>query len=1232
MDLSKIKISICLFGLIVFLFAEKGLAQGEMPDRPVLQDAVPPAPTAASLGKFADIPVSLYSGTPQINIPLHQINSGDVSLDLSLSYHASGVKVEEIASWVGLGWALNAGGVVTRATRGLPDDDPNGFFNTSYSIPLGYNLPEDYQQLEAYATGAHDSQPDLFYFNFAGHSGKIVFDQDENPTIIPYQKMKIRKAHAVTGNINSWEIITEDGTKYTFGQMEETETYNICNKVSGENRKIISSWFLSGIESVRGSVVRFEYERYNLDPYEMPNSETDYTLVGTNQNGGGYIEQDVYCVNYSSLKGKRLKRILFANGEVEFKAGKDRCDLIGDKMLAEILIKDKADAPNVLKKYVFKYGYFSGGSMASEDFKCGNMADTYKRLALLQVQEKDPAENIYKPPYEFSYVLKNSSGQGLPPRIRHSFSGSSGYFAQDHWGFFNGKLQQSTLIPPAFYDHVGRIFYFKGANRYPDESSAKVGTLQKILYPTGGSTGFEYELHDCISDQFPPNVNFKNETISFPRGVMSGGPTSSEPFEINSNNIPDGQKVKGAMVFFKNIHLWLGVTNLDLVSVEEPVKTIFSTSGMTERDLNQEHILFIPNGKYKVNFVSEFPPYVPPYGTNPEGNTAYMSIEIWEVTDDPFKTVGGLRVKRITDFDPVQGQKLVKLYDYKKEDGLTSGSVVSGLDYGYPYKTVNRDISSTTPQSKIHYNYYYVRTAFPNIPLTTTQGSLVGYNHVTVYYGEDPATTEKGLNGKSVYTYFSPLEKPDKNLLTAGMFPFPPADSRDWHRGLLRETVDYKKEGDNYVPVKRNYTEYSLYDATSGRHLSGVLGMKVGFSKRSYTEVESSQLAIIYFTTGSGYSKPKFTTETQYDGAGVPVLTTRTDYEFSTKHLQLTKSSQTVNDGSDKVRKIITERTYPADYSGLESGPLFDMQTDEYHIFNAVVEQLVKEEVGGEQKILSGQIIEYGYFDADNSREKNILPKKVYRLETSKPLSVGELSSSKPSFTINAKYFKPQVVYNFDRLGNLQQQHQVMANKPDEVVNPSSLVWGLNNTAPVAVSTNAPAEKIAYTGFEEGESNLWVLSGTTQAETTERQTGRRSRKFSSGATIKKDMPAHPRKYLVSFWAKAASASGSITINGGASLAVPSGWTYHEQEVNLASGGEIKLSVSGTDLYVDEVRIHPREATMRTFSYNPIGTLNTLTDENGTPTYYQHDPLHRLQNVLDYEENILQSYKYNYQVR
>lgn len=83
---------------------------------------LPGSPEAATLIKFIDIPVSPYTGTPDVTIPITTIKEYKLELPVSLSYHAGGHRVDDIANWVGMGWKLNAGGMITRKVRGLPDD------------------------------------------------------------------------------------------------------------------------------------------------------------------------------------------------------------------------------------------------------------------------------------------------------------------------------------------------------------------------------------------------------------------------------------------------------------------------------------------------------------------------------------------------------------------------------------------------------------------------------------------------------------------------------------------------------------------------------------------------------------------------------------------------------------------------------------------------------------------------------------------------------------------------------------------------------------------------------------------------------------------------------------------------------------------------------------------------------------------------------------------------------
>ncbi len=110
--------------IILFCLINASLLAQAVPkaDMSVLTNKLPASPTASELGKYGEVPVSLYNGTPQVNMPITQISGNDMAMPVSLSYNASGVKVNQIASWVGLGFSLSAGGVITREIRDQPDD------------------------------------------------------------------------------------------------------------------------------------------------------------------------------------------------------------------------------------------------------------------------------------------------------------------------------------------------------------------------------------------------------------------------------------------------------------------------------------------------------------------------------------------------------------------------------------------------------------------------------------------------------------------------------------------------------------------------------------------------------------------------------------------------------------------------------------------------------------------------------------------------------------------------------------------------------------------------------------------------------------------------------------------------------------------------------------------------------------------------------------------------------
>jgi hypothetical protein len=118
------------------------------------RDFIPASPRAASLGIFGQIPVGNFTGTAQINIPLYEIKYKELSVPLSISYHASGNKPDAFPGPVGLGWSIQAGGMISRQINGLSDTETDVEDDTEVKEISPQEDPRDdsWQDLSIFST------------------------------------------------------------------------------------------------------------------------------------------------------------------------------------------------------------------------------------------------------------------------------------------------------------------------------------------------------------------------------------------------------------------------------------------------------------------------------------------------------------------------------------------------------------------------------------------------------------------------------------------------------------------------------------------------------------------------------------------------------------------------------------------------------------------------------------------------------------------------------------------------------------------------------------------------------------------------------------------------------------------------------------------------------------------------------------------------------------------------
>ena len=114
-------------------------AWGQPPDPhtyiPRDYSVVPPSPEVSALMKYTETPVSCFSGTPSISLPIYSVRQGDLTVPITLNYHG-GIRVDELEGNAGIGWTLSAGGCVSRTVNGLPDDISNTHSNARGLLSL----------------------------------------------------------------------------------------------------------------------------------------------------------------------------------------------------------------------------------------------------------------------------------------------------------------------------------------------------------------------------------------------------------------------------------------------------------------------------------------------------------------------------------------------------------------------------------------------------------------------------------------------------------------------------------------------------------------------------------------------------------------------------------------------------------------------------------------------------------------------------------------------------------------------------------------------------------------------------------------------------------------------------------------------------------------------------------------------------------------------------------------
>tara|TARA_R110002074_G_scaffold216724_1_gene386804 strand:- start:59943 stop:63989 length:4047 start_codon:yes stop_codon:yes gene_type:complete len=499
----------------------------------------PNSPEAEAFTKYGDIGTNLFTGAPNISVPLYTIKGKEMDFPISLTYDASEVKVRQIATNVGLGWNLNVGARISRQTRGLPDEITGGV--QGYESLANANTRNDvlnYLNISTVNSGELDATAalgggsfansvsnveDYFGFLMDVQKGKKDIEQDYfsingmglNETlwmdIADYEPIPLNDPNLKAEQIadNTWKIIDANGTIYIFGQdlnctscpyntatshpVEKVRRYSDRDTQDSNPLDIqyISSWLLSKIISNNGKdVYHIEYTNHSEfdgpDYFEIINQTITHpfktNITGEVEfEGSGSYPQNNKISSVKSYYTQQFIEAIYHNGKkvITFQFG-DRDDVhyngTGKKITGLKVYEDEAQSgAQPLKEISFEQSYFGDE----------NSSDHYaKRLKLDKVSLSSSNPENY---YSFHY----NSPENVPHRKNS--------YAFDKMGFFNGQDSPTPFLKFVKPNHID----LPGNNRKVSPQASKVGVLEKIVYPTGGATEFVYENHNNGSDHFP---------------------------------------------------------------------------------------------------------------------------------------------------------------------------------------------------------------------------------------------------------------------------------------------------------------------------------------------------------------------------------------------------------------------------------------------------------------------------------------------------------------------------------------------------------------------------------------------------------------------------------------------------------------------------------------------------------------------------------------------------------
>lgn len=1243
-------------------------------------EVIPPSPEAASLGKYADYPVSKYTGLPQISVDFYEINTGNISVPISLSYHAGGVKVEEIPSRIGLGWSLNAGGVITRSMRGGAYDEMAGY---RYSCPNG-----DYDQGICTTDGGYfygndpitgDPEPDLFFYNVGGVSGKFIFKDQNTIQLTPYRNIEITPT-LVGDQITAFEIKTENGLAYTFDVFEKQHGIPFRASTNGnEDKKYATAWYLSRIDDPQtGKSVSFHYKTLNSIVGDTQTSAT-FSAIGGNYMPGCCLSGTANLLPKKAITTvydlRVIDQIDFEHGHIKFYSNTARQDYVGDYAISKLEIYNQDD---LLKSFVLDQDYAH---------KTGQTTEESKRLYLKGVTETG-SDGSAKPSYLFSYDHINE----LPARDSYQ---------KDIFGYY--KPSSATDLQPTIYaypdygiekfsvlkrtNYTGSEYIISGNDRSPDLIAMKYGSLTKITYPTGGYTEFELEAHEFQKW----NENFRGAGLRIKKKTDVDGMTNKNIVWNYSYRLGNGSNLSSGGIagmleyaFLCNaqpngMNLQDYYTNYLVMKDRNQAvlgQTQGSHVGYSEVTVNQTGL-----GKTVSYFVSPLEtPDLPAIQPN-NNNTGQTSCpqNLWSVLDEsnyPFWAGTSLEERRgLLLNEKVYNEAQELLQETTNTYELKSfGSHVVNLSSAFDHVSLRVGAVIVDGSYTVNSEATVLKTQSTKV-YDPTNGQVSETIQEYTYNDHLQVKSVKTFEGNGAYTIAINTYPSDYTIPYAGItddqtlalkemvdnthFLEPVIEQKVWRKDVnsneekLAFSIlkNYEKHGDGFIALKNAEIITTNTPIAHYNYMESLVNSNGDFLKDSKYDTEMEYIyqggKLLEIKDKSGFTKSFI-----WGYAGQDVTVSNPNYteiaftDFEEEVGSVSQVGETRQMGNWIVKLEVNEILPPTVqeciaakntcYTYCECSGSPDCAQEEAYCkqdcdneYDDCIEASNQPSTFEDITWATGRNSAKSYKGTQITR--NNLPNANYKV-TFWAKGAGTISINGQSVNITSSWQEYEVTLNSITAVTLLSTTSIQIDGLQllKATDYQTCTTCTNGTLPIAKVTNATSNSIAYTSFEgnidfsQAVNNVltignWeVTVGTgTSIVSAESKTG--VKHYIGNQITKSNLPVND--YHVSFWAKG---GGIVNVNG---QIVTTTTEWKEYKFEITNSTNVTIQSSGAKL--DELRLHPKNAQMLTYTYIPLVGTTSVCDINGGCIYYEYDTFGRLLSVKDEDGNLVQAYEYHF---